>query len=379
VYAVLYGVLLPDRAAQARPGVLAIKRYGPFHEYQAIDAGLTCNARALHALLLLAKEEYSEFSWESEVDPSMRDSDSLDLDGRAPLRDVLNTAAAIGNLTGDPNLGLKWGEKAASTHPGFLGVICSSSPTLSHALFNLTTVLSTVAEVGELCVGSSGRVVTLQLVHADRALVAERFFLDCLFSYLIRVVAVSSLESVKPVSLEVVYDRPEDEAEILRLLQEEAIYSRPYASVSYSFADLASPMRFPHQGILQAALSEARGMVKELDELAKFRRSVGLEVRNSLDKPHPTLEKVAKRMSMSRRTLQRRLDESGLSFREVLKHERHEKALVLLESSDKSIAEVSDGLGFANQSAFTRAFRGTVGLSPSEYRSRARKADGEDS
>jgi AraC-like DNA-binding protein len=328
-------------------------------------------------LLLLAKERYSGVPWEAEVDASMRDPDGLDLDSRVSLREVLTTASVIGNLSGDPDLGLRWGEKAASTHPGFLGVICTSSPSLGHALFNVTTVLPVVAEVGELCVGSVNGTIKLQLVHVDRALAAERYFLDCLFSFLIRVVSMASLDGVNPVSVDVVYDRPADQAEVHRLLNEETNYSLPYASISYTSADLARPMRFPHQGLLGATLSGARRMVEELDDMGKFRRSVGFQVRNVLDKPNPTLDKVAQRLNMSRRTLQRRLDESGLSFREVLRQERHELALTLLESPDQSIGDIAYKLGFANQSAFSRAFRQVLGYSPREYRSRKRNSDGE--
>ncbi|MDH3399610.1 MAG: AraC family transcriptional regulator [Chromatiales bacterium] len=354
-----------------------IKRPGAIQQFKAMDAGLTCNARALHSLLLIAKEQYSEVPWESGLESWMRDPDGLDLDDRVSLREVLITASVIGNRVDDPDLGLKWGETTANTHPDFLGVICSSSPTLGHALFNVTNVLPLIAEVGELCIGSVNGTITLQLVHSDRALVIERFFLDCFLSYLIQVVSSSSMDGVKPSSVGLLYDCPGDETEIHRLLHDEVRYSRPYSSISYASADLVRPMRFPHQGLLHATLSAARRMVEELDDMGKFRRSVGFQVRNLLDKPNPTLEKVSQKLNMSRRTLQRRLDESGLSFREVLRRERHELALTLLENPDQSIADIAYRLGFANQSAFSRAFRQVLGYSPRQYRSRKSNSGGE--
>lgn len=354
---------------------MPIIQSSPIQLFQSVDAGLTCNNRALHSLLLTARENYPEQPWESGLDGLTLVPDSLDLEARMPLRELLVTASVIGNGAGDQDLGLKWGEKAASIHPGFLGVICSSSPTLGHALFNVTNVLPVLAEVGELCVGSVNGSITLQLIHSDRALASERYFLDCLFAYLTQIVSTTSMDGVKPSGVELIYDRPGDETEIHRLLSDEVNYSRPYASVSYHSQDLARPMRFPHQGVLRAALSDARRIVKELDHLGRFRRLVGFEVRNALDKPHPTLEKVALRMNLSRRTLQRRLDESGLSFREVLRHERHELAVQMLASTDMSIADIAYKLGFANQSAFSRAFRQVLGISPRQYRTQKRSAD----
>jgi len=47
---------------------------------------------------------------------------------------------------------------------------------------------------------------------------------------------------------------------------------------------------------------------------------------------------------------------------------RMEAAVLRLRESDESIAAISLECGYADQSAFTRGFRQTVGLSPSEYR-----------
>jgi AraC-like DNA-binding protein len=48
-----------------------------------------------------------------------------------------------------------------------------------------------------------------------------------------------------------------------------------------------------------------------------------------------------------------------------------EAALQRLRATRGSIAEVASACGYADQSAFTRAFRQTVGYSPSEYRASA--------
>ena len=85
----------------------------------------------------------------------------------------------------------------------------------------------------------------------------------------------------------------------------------------------------------------------------------------------PTLGRLAKRMAMSARTLQRRLDEEGTSFAAVLDDTRRELAGAYMAQRDVSLADVSYLLGFSEQSAFTRAFQRWHGVAPSRYGARA--------
>lgn len=63
---------------------------------------------------------------------------------------------------------------------------------------------------------------------------------------------------------------------------------------------------------------------------------------------------------------------TGQSFITYLTSFRVAKAQHLLASSDKPIADISELLGFCNQSYFSKIFHSFVGLSPFEYRRRFR-------
>ena len=82
----------------------------------------------------------------------------------------------------------------------------------------------------------------------------------------------------------------------------------------------------------------------------------------------PTEAEVARELSLSRRSLQRRLSEFGLSFKAVVDATRHELALRYLDDPDKRVTEITFLLGFSEQSAFSRAFRRWQSQSPSAYR-----------
>jgi AraC-like DNA-binding protein len=70
-----------------------------------------------------------------------------------------------------------------------------------------------------------------------------------------------------------------------------------------------------------------------------------------------TAEIVAASLGLSRRTLMRRLAEAGLSYRELVDIELKTRARRWLDSGAASKAEISERLGFADVTGFSRACR----------------------
>jgi AraC-like DNA-binding protein len=82
----------------------------------------------------------------------------------------------------------------------------------------------------------------------------------------------------------------------------------------------------------------------------------------------PTLDRVAKRLGTTPRTLQRRLRDENTTFQDLLDSVRHELALVHVGKQAASIDEIAWLLGFSNGSAFHRAFKRWTGVTPGEFR-----------
>ncbi|MEM9227093.1 MAG: helix-turn-helix domain-containing protein [Verrucomicrobiota bacterium] len=82
----------------------------------------------------------------------------------------------------------------------------------------------------------------------------------------------------------------------------------------------------------------------------------------------PSVSSIALELAMSARTLQRRLAEQGYSFQGVVDSARRDLAKRLLHETDYSLAEIAFLTGFADQSAFARAFKRCAGKTPRSYR-----------
>lgn len=83
----------------------------------------------------------------------------------------------------------------------------------------------------------------------------------------------------------------------------------------------------------------------------------------------PSIEWVSDRLSMSRRSLQRRLTEERVTFAEIQRRVLVRKAKELLAGADLSISQVAFALGYSDPAHFSRAFQGWVGVAPSTWRS----------
>jgi len=82
----------------------------------------------------------------------------------------------------------------------------------------------------------------------------------------------------------------------------------------------------------------------------------------------PCLAAVAAHLGLSGRTLRRRLALEGLTFSELLADCRVAVACRMLRCTTMTIAEIANHLGYAELSAFERAFRQRTGSTPSRLR-----------
>lgn len=109
------------------------------------------------------------------------------------------------------------------------------------------------------------------------------------------------------------------------------------------------------------------------DYLAQLDRSdVIMQVRSKLVEGLPSgrvdEEDIAKSINLSRRSLQRRLQDRGVSFTGLLENTRRELGMQYVRDSRYSFNEIAYLLGFAEPGNFSRAFKRWYGKSPTSYR-----------
>ncbi len=82
----------------------------------------------------------------------------------------------------------------------------------------------------------------------------------------------------------------------------------------------------------------------------------------------PSLARIANTLSLTERTLQRRLREQNASHQLLLDEMRRDAVLRYLKETELAVCEIACLVGLSESSALHRAFKRWTGMTPGEYR-----------
>ncbi|MFO0613897.1 MAG: AraC family transcriptional regulator [Polyangiaceae bacterium] len=146
-------------------------------------------------------------------------------------------------------------------------------------------------------------------------------------------------------------------------------FGGPCNMVVAESAALDLPLRAGNRTLLGILDSHVEGVLASLPREDDVLTVVRAAIRKCHERSgEPTLAAVAKTAGLGARTLQRRLVDRGVTFRQLVDDVRREIAVAELEKGGASIAEVAFALGFSSPSAFHHAFRRWTGRSPGRAR-----------
>jgi AraC-like DNA-binding protein len=120
-------------------------------------------------------------------------------------------------------------------------------------------------------------------------------------------------------------------------------------------------------------LEQQAGGLTEPELIEKLQRSLRVLLLSGVSSG----DAVADMLTMHRRTLNRRLEALGTTFRQVLDDVRFEAACQLLGDTHLTLDDIAGALGYSGVSPFTRAFRRRSGIAPGHWRRDAQAAGGD--
>jgi AraC-like DNA-binding protein len=120
---------------------------------------------------------------------------------------------------------------------------------------------------------------------------------------------------------------------------------------------------------LETFLSGAPGnfLLKYRDETSLSAR-VRRRLRHARLEAWPSCAQVARELHIGASSLHRKLEQEGTSFRLIRDELRRDLAIQYLTQSSLNIADIASAVGFAERSAFHRAFKSWTGVRPGAYR-----------
>lgn len=139
--------------------------------------------------------------------------------------------------------------------------------------------------------------------------------------------------------------------------------------IAFSAQDACRPFLTEDASMWLFFESGLKKRLSDLDTDASMSQRVRSALLEMLPVGQSTIEQVASRLAMSKRSLQRHLSGESSSYQDVLNATRLELAQHYLARSSISPGEISWLLGFQDGNSFIRAFKGWTGTTPGEYRS----------
>lgn len=145
-------------------------------------------------------------------------------------------------------------------------------------------------------------------------------------------------------------------------------FDQPMNGFSFDKALLDRPIK-TQDAALYAFLEEhalaALASRPRADDLVERLRAC---IRDALKQGEPHIERLATRLALSGRTLQRRLSELGTTFQVVLDDVRFDLARAYLREARLDITQIAYLLGYSELRAFDRAFKRWANATPREWR-----------
>ncbi|WP_050919416.1 AraC family transcriptional regulator [Vibrio campbellii] len=267
----------------------------------------------------------------------------------------------------EPGLGLEVGQQARFSDFGVLGYAVFSSNTLLDALmmgFKYLRLAGPVLKKKMWVEDSSGYFRAEQLIDLQSIL---PFCCEYWFA------AIQSLcEEVmqKPFPSKLIrfpYPEPEHSELYEQVFHCKIEFNSDRLEWQFDATSLYDPLPAANPMTLQMCL-------KSCDEmLAKVSGHVSLKEKITqmfLERPgcYPSIEQLSAELGMSSRTLRRHLKSEESSYQQILDHVRFHLARHYLASTQMSVEEISERIGFSDSANFRCAFRKWSGNSPRQYR-----------
>ena len=131
---------------------------------------------------------------------------------------------------------------------------------------------------------------------------------------------------------------------------------------------LVFPVKDLSRKVVAVPAAEMPALPPEIDVVLPFVEQVRRALSAALPLGPVVGVDIARDCGVSRRTMDWRLAEAGVSFGDLKNAARRARACRLMRVSDAPLADIGLAVGFADASAFSRAFRAWTGMPPQAWR-----------
>jgi AraC-like DNA-binding protein len=269
--------------------------------------------------------------------------------------------------TKDPDLGLRAARRLVLGDAGTLDFVVSSAPTVRDALEQASRYMRLLNDCLQVRLEIEG---SAALVRLDQRMASPRAATDFLmggffcnhFRHWFR-------DRLPELTVLFKHAAPRDLSEYERTFAPAVLrFNAPAFAFRFDRLHLDRPLQGASANLHKVLVSHAVQALERLPVAGSMTMDVRRLVARDLSFGGPEIADVATQLGMGIRTLGRRLESEGTTFRDLVDDVRRELALEYLGRRDIELVEIAGRLGFSHTATFHRAFRRWTGQTPLGYR-----------
>jgi len=294
-------------------------------------------------------------------------ADSLDdpeaLIPYAAMGRLLDASVRLGNV---PLIGLLVGQRARVEALGLVGCLMRNAPTLGDAIGDLVSNYPRYVRGGvPVFLNTSDPAILTYTIYDEDVVAIDQIYDGKLAA---GCAIFRELTGQSPSEVTIAHRAPDDSGPYRRFFDAPVIFDSEQSALVYQWRQLAAPIRGADPAIRERLLRQVNDYwrIRQPDLVDTVIRLLASGAAGTT----PGARDVARSLSMHPRTLDRRLRERGVLFRDLTAKARFQLARQLLAETGMSITDIGLALGYADISVFSRAFLRWSGLPPSEWRAR---------
>lgn len=320
-----------------------------------------------HTLLRLLAEHLAHAG----LDPAaLLPADTLRPDaqqlGRYPAEAFCQLLLRAAEELSDPLLGLHLGQRIQAAHLGALGYVLLACENLGAALLRIQRYHRLLHDINPIEQRIEGDAVVLQWgVSRGRP---GALFDETGITAIVQFARVLSGQRLCPSAIDFVNPPPVRVEPFTQYFGCPVRWGQPATRLALPLASLQAPLPRPDPLLLQLMEGQVDHVLAGLPEAGDLADMTQRVIANLARNGMPELEQVAAELKLSPRVFYRRLAEQGLNFRQLRETTLQRMAESYLADPRLSLADVSLLLGYAEQSAFARAFKRWTGVAPLRWR-----------
>ncbi len=271
--------------------------------------------------------------------------------------------------TGCESFGLRVGAKTKLSSLGLTSLVSLNSPTVRDALQVIIDTLKTSETGGATFLDIRGGLASFGYMVVAPNIESVDQIEDGSLAIALNILRRLCGPGWRPTRVRLTRDPPRDKTPFTRFFEAPVEFASASACLVFDAAMLDAPVSDcnpDYAAILAPLLDEAVANAP-----GDFVASVKSVIRARIRAGALSRDSVCLALGLNPRNFARRLEAHGLTYSGLADDAKYEAAHGLL-LKDKRIAEIAVALGFAEPSAFTRAFKAWSGTTPARWRA-ARK------